>query len=802
MRRALVFLLFMVLPVFGMAATIHVPGDQPTIQAGIDAATDGDTVLVAPDTYVENINFLGKAITVTSELGPEVTIIDGSSPEDPDFGSVVTFWNDEGRDSILEGFTLTGGSGNYMSEGDQYFGGGISVAGSSPAVTGNIITGNTVTGSGGGIDCFDPGSPLIADNTISENHAEGGYGGVRIKKSDAIVRKNTISRNTSVVGPGGIGVHNAIAIIADNTVSDNSALNGGYGGISVFNAFAVIADNTVSGNQASFGGGIYVIGDSTGYPPTTLTGNVVANNNADTDGGGIYLFGTTTAVLNNLVIGNNAISGRGAGIWVTANSDVLIANTTVTGNTANNSGGGIGATNSTITVVDSILWGNSAAAGKEMYLMLSSTATISYCDVDGGQGSVRIRPGCTLDWGTGMIDADPLFEGEGDEAFCLSQIAAGQATDSPCVDTGDPASEMIWGATRSDSVQDAGIIDMGYHYPGLERLVVGPGPAYNNPPLVRVVYPQQDAGYEYEFSAYGPTHYGVNVTCGDVNGDDIDEIITGAGPGDIYGPHVRGFYVDSTPLTGLSFFAYGTLRYGVNVAAGDLDADGFDEIITGAGPGAVFGPHVRGWNYDGSGTVTSIPGVSYFAYGTPKWGVNVSAGDIDGDGYDEIVTGAGPGAVYGPHVRGWNVDGGAATSIPGVSFFAYGTLKYGVNVTCGDVDGDGIDEIITGPGPGAVFAPHVRGWNYDGSSVTPLPGLSFFAWPAEDIRYGANVFAGVDLDGDGRDEIVVGCGPDPDPDVGTPVKVFRYRDTGVAEWFSLEAFPGMTQGANVAAGRF
>ncbi len=140
MRRALVFLLFMVLPVFGMAATIHVPGDQPTIQAGIDAATDGDTVLVAPDTYVENINFLGKAITVTSELGPEVTIIDGSSPEDPDFGSVVTFWNDEGRDSILEGFTLTGGSGNYMSEGDQYFGGGISVAGSSPAVTGNIIT--------------------------------------------------------------------------------------------------------------------------------------------------------------------------------------------------------------------------------------------------------------------------------------------------------------------------------------------------------------------------------------------------------------------------------------------------------------------------------------------------------------------------------------------------------------------------------------------------------------------------------------------------------------------------------------
>jgi len=77
-----------------------------------------------------------------------------------------------------------------------------------------------------------------------------------------------------------------------------------------------------------------------------------------------------------------------------------------------------------------------------------------------------------------------------------------------------------------------------------------------------------------------------------------------------------------------------------------------DEVVTGAGPGAVFGPHVRAWDYDGGSGVTQVPGVSYFAYGTPKWGVNICCGDIDGDGYDEIVTGAGPGAVYGPHVRG------------------------------------------------------------------------------------------------------------------------------------------------------
>jgi hypothetical protein len=303
------------------------------------------------------------------------------------------------------------------------------------------------------------------------------------------------------------------------------------------------------------------------------------------------------------------------------------------------------------------------------------------------------------------------------------------------------------------------------------------------------------------YFAYGTPKWGVNVCTGDIDGDGYDEIVTGAGPGAVYGPHVRGwklYYGQAVTMSGVSFFAYGTLKFGVNVTCGDVDGDGIDEIVTGAGPGAVFAPHVRGWNYDGTGEVTSIPGVSYFAYGTPKWGVNVSAGDIDGDGYDEIVTGAGPGAVYGPHVRGWNVDGGAATSKPGVSYFAYGTLNYGVNVTCGDVDGDGIDEIITGAGPGAVFAPHVRGWDYDGSSVTPLPGLSFFAW--NDFRFGANVFAGADLNGDGRAELVVGCGPD--PDAGSEVKVYEYDGSGQTLWFSLEAFPGMTWGTNVAAGSF
>ncbi len=334
-----------------------------------------------------------------------------------------------------------------------------------------------------------------------------------------------------------------------------------------------------------------------------------------------------------------------------------------------------------------------------------------------------------------------------------------------------------------------------------QGIVTGPGPLEANPPNVRLFNIGDDWMPLVDFPAYGSPHWGVKVNTGDPDGDGRDEILTGAGPGAIYGPHVRGFEADSSPMPGLSFIAYGTLKYGVNVAAGDLDGDGFDEIITGAGPGAVFGPHVRAWDYDGTPGVTPVPGVSYFAYGTPKWGVNVACGDIDGDGFDEIVTGAGPGDVYGPHVRGWNVDGGTAASIPAVSFLAYGTNKYGVNVCCGDVDGDGIDEIVTAPGPSPVFGAHIRGWDFDGGTLAELPGYNFFAWQPYEALYGAQVFAGVDFDNNGYDDLLVGIGPD--PSLGSLIRGFQYTGGSPSQILNFSAYPpDRMGGVYVAAGNF
>jgi hypothetical protein len=93
--------------------------------------------------------------------------------------------------------------------------------------------------------------------------------------------------------------------------------------------------------------------------------------------------------------------------------------------------------------------------------------------------------------------------------------------------------------------------------------------------------------------------------------------------------------------------------------------------------------------------------------------------------------------VFGPHVRAWDHDGSGIAPIPAVSYFAYGTNKFGVRVTAGDVDYDGIDEIVTTPGPGAVFGAHVRGWNFDGQALSAISTMSFFAFDGS-VRFGAD----------------------------------------------------------------
>lgn len=184
-----------------------------------------------------------------------------------------------------------------------------------------------------------------------------------------------------------------------------------------------------------------------------------------------------------------------------------------------------------------------------------------------------------------------------------------------------------------------------------------------------------------------------------------------------------------------SFFPYTSAYTGVvNIAIGDLENDGTMEIVTGTEDGG--GPQIRIFNKDG---VLINPG--FFAYDTAfRGGVNVTIGDLNGDATKEIVAGAGVGG--GPHVRVFNKDGKLIN--PG--FMAYDpSFRGGVNVAAADVDGDGVKEIITGPGKGGK--PEVKVYTKDGIALN----TGFLVSETTDTS-GVEVSAG-DLDGDGKEEI-------------------------------------------------
>jgi len=320
--------------------TILVPADVSNIQAGIGIANPGDTVLVAPGTYNETIDYLGKAITVVSEAGPAVTRIDPLG-----LGSAVLFHNQERNSSVLRGFTITGGVSS------THPGGGISCV--------------NLSGPGG------PASPIIEDCIVENNattFASGGGVGGNATLISCIVRDNDAG-----LGCGG-GVWGAATLI-DCLVANNTAQDGG--GLFLQGDGALVRNCTIQGNRAvdgARGGGIHA------------ASGLVENN---------FILIEDCTVLENVSNGLGQSSSRGGALHVSAAPGIVeVVRCTILDNAATPSIGGddYGGIFGPAAVKDTICRDNEAN-------QISASTSCTYSNIGGGaQGTGNLdAPAIFLD---------------------------------------------------------------------------------------------------------------------------------------------------------------------------------------------------------------------------------------------------------------------------------------------------------------------------------------------------------------------------------------------------------------------
>lgn len=298
----------------------------PFVQPAIGVAQDGDTVLVLPGTYLENLDFLGKDIAVVSRDGPAVTILDGGN-----FISVVNVALGESRAALLSGFTIQHGLGT--GNGSYNIGGGIRIYQASPTIRGNWII-NNAAHFGGGIDC-EESNPLIVDNLIANNfvgdnhlrHLTGDGAGISLYNSSAEIYNNRIINNTAVRQGGGIAIQ------------DNN-------GTGLFPVNVSIVNNLIAGNSVNerAGGALaFFFRGTVHLRGCTLTANRAPSADA------IFMTGAaaTLNVANAIVYHNDAAAALD--LFITASSTMNVAysdieggvaGATVLGGAALNDGGG------------------------------------------------------------------------------------------------------------------------------------------------------------------------------------------------------------------------------------------------------------------------------------------------------------------------------------------------------------------------------------------------------------------------------------------------------------------------------
>jgi parallel beta-helix repeat protein len=274
------------------------------------------------------------------------------------------------------------------------------------------------------------GNPSDIENTVIDGGQSGAVLDIRGCDKMTTLSGFTIRNGDNPMG-GGVLCYSSDALITDNIIRGNYAGRGG--GIYCINSNPTIHDNRISGNSTrTNGAGIYCY-----HSDPLISSNIILANTTDGEefeGGGISCFESDPVVKHNIIRENTA--GYGGGIHA-YDSNLMLSNNTITGNQALY-GGAVAFASSTPIVRNVIFRDNKADLGPEIYLYSATNLVITHSNVEGGEDSTFVKPGCELFWGDGMIDTDPLFRDPDSDDFHLMAVACGDSLDSPCIDAGYP----------------------------------------------------------------------------------------------------------------------------------------------------------------------------------------------------------------------------------------------------------------------------------------------------------------------------------------------------------------------------
>ncbi len=399
------------------ASTLAVPATYPTIQAAIAAAADGDTVVVAPGTYNERIDFLGKNIVVQSQAGRDTTVIDGGGS-----GVVVKMAAAATATPTLRGFTIRNGGGGSGTD-------------------------------DGAIDTSG-GPALIENNLVTANHYCG-EGAISAAFSAATIRGNIISANSQSGCSGGVG-GGAIAIRGAGTVQ--------------------VVGNTITGNSpGSFGGAIALF--AAGSP--VIDGNVISGNTAGSQGGAIDIVNASNATITNNVFASNSAPDGGAIYWLVPSGErgPIVANNTFIANTATRGSAVFadGYDAASQLTNDLVVASGSSAAVYCGNFNDPNPPVITFNDVVAGAGGTRYGGICADQTGlNGNVSAAPTFVNPTASDYHLANgsagIDAGTATNAPARDidgdarpldgNGDGLAVVDIGADEAPALPVSALVDI------------------------------------------------------------------------------------------------------------------------------------------------------------------------------------------------------------------------------------------------------------------------------------------------------------------------------------------------------